>query len=669
MKSNKLTMSKSHQRTVSEWVVKISASLSMGYVAFKAMLEFIYACPCSGPWFGRLTTNWAAALIALFLTFFFLIAIALIVIWLPQRVIAFEQKLANQRQHQKKWLWFIGLVTIFLPSTAIYFTDFGSIYSSAPYLRLVFLIVSALVFSVTFTKDKDHLFKIPIFFLGLLLIASLHQTLAYARMISSYPFSLTWSEGNRLYDYSVFFGSDRYLYPEKVTIPYHSPGRHILWGIIYLIPNSPIWLHRLWDALLWVIPSLGLGFILTFKQNFSATLRAIFILWCFLFLAQGPIYAPLLLGGLFVFAFRNPKRVWLTILAVAVATYYVTLSRFTWAAAPAIWAVLIILNRLDLSQLRNKKSLQRIFISMVLFLVIGYLIAITAIPGLLNPVQLTKAATFEQPLLWSRLLPNATLQEGILLGLLIAAGPVLILLGVLAVRRVWAKSWIQRIIYLASLLFFLAIGLVASVKIGGGSNLHNLDMFLVTLVLLAALSLQSYKQSEQNSLPAWLGAVVFLTILIPSWNSLKSGSPQILPDKTTIEQTLIYLNQKIPKRLEEGEVLFIDQRQLLTFGYVKNVPLVPEYEKKYLMDKAMSGDEVYFKAFYEDLSNQRFSLIITNPIFDNIQDAEYRFEEENNAWVKWVAKPLFCYYAPVETNTSIGIQFLVPRLNQPDCSN
>ena len=111
----------------------------------------------------------------------------------------------------------------------------------------------------------------------------------------------------------------------------------------------------------------------------------------------------------------------------------------------------------------------------------------------------------------------------------------------------------------------------------------------------------------------------------------------------------------------------MDQRQLLTFGFVENVPLVPDYEKKYLMDKAMAGDEHYFNKFYQDLSNGRFSLIITNPIFDNIQDAEYRFEEENNAWVKWVAKPLLCYYAPIETNPLIGIQFLVPRIKNEDC--
>ena len=39
-----------------------------------------------------------------------------------------------------------------------------------------------------------------------------------------------------------------------------------------------------------------------------------------------------------------------------------------------------------------------------------------------------------------------------------------------------------------------------------------------------------------------------------------------------------------------GEVLFMDQRQLLTFGYITDVPLVPDYEKKVMMNEALSGN-------------------------------------------------------------------------------
>jgi hypothetical protein len=123
---------------------------------------------------------------------------------------------------------------------------------------------------------------------------------------------------------------------------------------------------------------------------------------------------------------------------------------------------------------------------------------------------------------------------------------------------------------------------------------------------------------------------------------------------------------------KQGPVLFLDQRQLLTFGYIRNVELVPEYEKKYVMDQAMAMNEEYFKDFYKDLENKRFSLIITDPLFTKLKEGEYDFSEENNAWVGWVSRPLLCYYAPVRNIpdnvlAEFKIQLLVPRQNPKDC--
>jgi hypothetical protein len=97
------------------------------------------------------------------------------------------------------------------------------------------------------------------------------------------------------------------------------------------------------------------------------------------------------------------------------------------------------------------------------------------------------------------------------------------------------------------------------------------------------------------------------------------------------------------------------------------VKLVPEYEKKYLMDQAMAGNENYFKGFYSDLENQRFSLIITEPLFINMQDPTFAFQEENNAWVRWVAKPVLCYYKPMMTFREVRIQVLAPGKKSTDC--
>jgi hypothetical protein len=109
------------------------------------------------------------------------------------------------------------------------------------------------------------------------------------------------------------------------------------------------------------------------------------------------------------------------------------------------------------------------------------------------------------------------------------------------------------------------------------------------------------------------------------------------------------------------DILFIDQRQLLTFGEVPRIPLIAEYEKKRMMDFAMADNAAYFAPFINDLANHRFTLIISEPLWIRFQGEGYHFGSENDAWVKWVSIPVLCYYQPIETFLDIGVQILIPR--------
>jgi hypothetical protein len=91
------------------------------------------------------------------------------------------------------------------------------------------------------------------------------------------------------------------------------------------------------------------------------------------------------------------------------------------------------------------------------------------------------------------------------------------------------------------------------------------------------------------------------------------------------------------------------------------VPLVPEYEKKLVMDHAMAEDEAYFNPFYRDLASHRFALIVSEPLRVEFQGGVYHFGNENDAWVRWVAHPMLCYYNPVFTMRSLGVQLLLPK--------
>jgi len=97
------------------------------------------------------------------------------------------------------------------------------------------------------------------------------------------------------------------------------------------------------------------------------------------------------------------------------------------------------------------------------------------------------------------------------------------------------------------------------------------------------------------------------------------------------------------------------------------VPLVPEYEKKYLMDKAMAGDATFFARYYHDLAEHRFALIVTEPFIIHYEGGE-DFASENNAWMKWVVEPTLCFYRPLATFKHPALALLVPRQTpQPGC--
>ena len=72
---------------------------------------------------------------------------------------------------------------------------------------------------------------------------------------------------------------------------------------------------------------------------------------------------------------------------------------------------------------------------------------------------------------------------------------------------------------------------------------------------------------------------------------------------------------------------------------------------------------------YKDLAEHRFSLIISDPLRTPIKDSDYGFGEENNAWVKWVARPVLCYYEEQNTLDNVRVELLIPREGNPDCTS
>lgn len=646
---------------------QITVSLVASLILFRAAQEFYPVRIELTKWISHwLPVNLSLVMVGLVLFCLMVFLGVLIIIWAPNKTRHLELWLVRTR-NRLKWLnWVIAIGFALVPALLSLHTSLGNIITGS-YTRLLILLIYGALVAACITKDQSHLITSLNMVFSILFVASLYICAFQLATVVNYPFSLSWSEGNRLYDYSVHLGSDRYIYSDKLTVPAGSLGRQLLWGILFIIPNTPIWLHRFWNVILATIPFLILGYLLACRSSFIRLAKWSFTLWVFLFLMQGPIYTPLILSAILVVGFVQTGKMLPSLLATAIASFYASFSRWTWLLAPPTWSILILLDDFTLNEEENFKGIISRLLPISAVAVVGVAGGLLADPRLFSVQKLAKSTTFSQPLLWYRLLPNATYQEGILLGLFIATAPLIALLVWLILSHRWNLNWLQRLAYFCAPLGFLVIGLVASVKIGGGNNLHNLDMFLLTLVLLSGLAIRKPPSLISDNWPFWSQALIVILILIPAWSSIRSGYPLQFPSQYEVNKAMSIIETRVTEARSKGEVLFIDERQLLTFGYIKNIPLVPEYEKKYLMDQAMANNSNYFEGFYQDLKDHRFSLIISDPIFIHEKGKDYTFGEENNAWVKWVARPLLCYYQPLRTLPAVKIQLLIPQTDQSNC--
>ena len=575
--------------------------------------------------------------------------------------------------------WVLAIFLGLFPVWLISFSAWGTVFIS-PVLRL--WCFASIVFLVTclLTKPTESMLSFKSFLIALVLTGSIFLIGDKLKEVVNYPFTLYWSEGNRFWDYSILFARDKYLYPANQPIfTFIDLGRQSLWGLPFLIKNPSITLLRFWNVLLFTIPYILLGFILFKNKTSSVTTPLLLGLWAFLFLNQGPIYSPLILAVILVVIAVNLRPGW-TILLIMAAAYYANLTRYTWSFAPAIWGALL---TLFCSEKEKNLSFNidwlKVLTSGLAGLVGGFLLPML-LPltnnGATQEIQKAIISTVQttlqtQSLIWSRLLPNQTFPPGIAFGLLLVILPLILIL-IIFVRQSHIKlnKW-QLFAITGSSMVFLLVGLIASVKIGGGSNLHNLDMLLINLLLLAGLAWKFGGQEwllnfDRHSLIIKLFLVFML--LYPLYPTFLTATPLQLPSLEDQNNTLAIIQKSVREAKIIGEVLFIDQRQLLTFGQVKDVPLVPDYEKKYLMNEAMSSNQTLFNQFYQDLRNHRFALLVNEPTFIDYQAEDYYFGSENDVWVKWVAQPLLCFYRPLYTFKNTGVELLIPRVIPPDPS-
>ncbi len=496
-----------------------------------------------------------------------------------------------------------------------------------------------------------------------------HLLLLYWPRVTDYPFALGWSETSRFYYPSLFISEK--VYGQQYPWPVLHPTLHLLLVPPYLF-DAPLWVHRVWRTgigyllLAAVVPAL-----LTCLSVRERATRWLVGLWTFLFLFVGPVYFHLTIPVIILllgFSTQDDRRTWV---AVLLASIWCGWSRVNWYPMPGMIAAVLYLMEVPC----QGKNMARYLLKPGLWFVVGILtaflsqriyIALSEVPD--SDVFYTSLTS---DLLWYRLWPNSSFSLGILPGAVIASLPIWIAMYIVIRSRI--KDWQPlrlTLILLALFVLFLG-GLVVSLKIGGGANVHNMDAyFSLLLIVFAYLIFARYRpETGETARPVplhWL--VIVLLLLNPVWSFIQFSIGFGTYDAARTQSVMTALQKSVDQtNAEGGEILFITQRHLISMHMLNNVVLIPEYEREDLMEIAMANNTQALGKFRADMESQRFALIVVDPLNYNIIARRRGFSEENNVWVTRIVKYILCNYREEASFPEDDIALYVPQEGPRQC--
>jgi hypothetical protein len=497
---------------------------------------------------------------------------------------------------------------------------------------------------------------------GLLFDGIVAQTYALFLPVTAYPFSVGWSEASRFYYGSLLFAKS--IYGSSVPLSVWHGTRYMLLSIPFLIQGLPLWVARLWQVVLWLGITGSTSWLLVRRLQLREwTTALVMSAWLFLYMFQGAVYYHLQVCVIIILLGFSISHPWRSLAAILAASFWAGMSRLNWYPVPAMLAIALYLLEEPYSR---AGQIWRYFGRPILWGTAGIVAALAgqafyiAISGNTNLEAFGSSLT--SALLWYRWFPNATNPIGIIPGVVIVSLPLGALIFWIVrkeLRYVHAVRWLG---LLTMLLALLAGGLVVSTKIGGGGDLHNMDAYIVLLAVIGAYFVAQRVETESVALPKFEPApwpAVALMLLVPVAFALLRVDPPFVYDRLKAASDLSALRQAVQSYSKSGEVLFMYERQLLTFGSIPQVQLVPEYEVVSLMEMAISGNEPYLDQYYRDLASHRFAAIVAHPQNLGVETGD--FIEESNVWNRLVAQPMLCQYKPALTLAYSKIQILVPR--------
>lgn len=465
---------------------------------------------------------------------------------------------------------------------------------------------------------------------------------------------------------------------QSLGLPWMDAGRSVLDGLILLVPHAEIWMYRAWVSASFLTGALLVSVVMVNKlaslvpaTDFRARkIRVSLILFGTLFILQGPVYYHVLLGVIPVIGLYDAKKPYRTLAVVVGASVWEGLCRVNWFFMPAIVALTLYFLTEPLS---GKKFIAYFkwplfwtiagiwasFLNHYSYLTIANYPAVFLNPDMQYPFEIKK--------LW----PNAGFPLGLIPGVLALCLP---MIGTSIVhfwrQRTTGIEFVRSGVIALILLFLFSGSTLISLRMGGGYDLHNYDTFFVVLLLsfLGAL-LNVTKASgfvpEKSPGGALVNSILLLSLFPILYFVSLSRPVHFSYSAAETQKAIAEINAFLQSEaVDERSVLFIENRQLLVFGYVGSETIFVPYEKIELMEMAMAQNGQYLSRFELELQSHEFAAIITEKLFlweQNPTQSPYWYE--NNAWLNGVARPIRKYYSLAYQNTDLGFEIYIPNQN------
>ena len=226
---------------------RLIITVLIGLIFALAFRDFYQVAAGTQNWVGKFTLTWGVPLAGLIFLGTISTLWGFLWLWLPQRVAPVNRFVALWRDRLSLLRWPIVVGLPLILAKIFLYTPLGFKLTGVAF-RLAFFLTTILVMALLATRGETLIRWRPL--LQVILLTG--GILVFARVLTSvtdYPLSLTWSEGNRIWDFSILYGRDLYNYPSGQDFEaYIDRGRQALWGLPFLFGRISIVQFRLWSC-------------------------------------------------------------------------------------------------------------------------------------------------------------------------------------------------------------------------------------------------------------------------------------------------------------------------------------------------------------------------------------------------------------------------------------